>query len=538
MAPAGPVPDPDLLALMPLSAREVLLIGDEGCGGLAATYAARNPAARISHCEAGETPAGHGYDLVVMTRMPQDPAGLGALAARVAPGGHLLVVAANRGHWTGLRALLRGDEAPPGHTPEELHKILEDQGFRVRRIKMPAASGDASARPWAEAAGGLAPLAGVDAGALRQLLSANRLIAVATRADAALPRPLRLHQVVLVPHFMDVRTALPAAALMAEPSLYVTQRKRDLALPPGPPGIVIVQRPRISDPALMLALIARAQAAGWLVVVEYDDDPALVARVRGDHDRPDIYRQNLSLAHAVQTSTPYLGACFRALNDEVAVFANVAGELAPPRPAPRPGQPLRVMYGALNRPGTAAIAAALAPAIAAQPGMTFEVIHDRPFFDALPAKHKNFSDGLSYGAYLGMMERSDVVLMPLAGLPDERGKSDVKWIEAARSGAVAIASAPIYAKTIRDGETGFIARDPADWAPLLIRLAGDPDLRARVAARARAEVAAHRMMAGQVAARRDWYLDLWARRHEIFARALHRHPALAAAIARATTTPG
>ena len=41
---------------------------------------------------------------------------------------------------------------------------------------------------------------------------------------------------------------------------------------------------------------------------------------------------------------------------------------------------------------------------------------------------------------------------------------------------------------IRDGETGFLVREPAEWEAALDRLVGDATLRERVAAAARADV--------------------------------------------------
>ena len=102
---------------------------------------------------------------------------------------------------------------------------------------------------------------------------------------------------------------------------------------------------------------------------------------------------------------------------------------------------------------------------------------------------------------------------------------------AAALGAIAIGSPAVYEGTIRHGENGFITREPGDWSRLLIELAADPALRNRVAATAWAEVRDSRMMAQQVAARRDWYHDLMMRRDEIFANAIRRSPALVEALA-------
>ena len=156
----------------------------------------------------------------------------------------------------------------------------------------------------------------------------------------------------------------------------------------------------------MLNYVARCQQRGIVVVIEYDDDPSLVARVIPRADVPSIYDHNMSLAHAIQTSTPSLAEQFGRVNTEVAVFTNVAEDL-PPLRAHAPG-PLRVLFAALHRTRTAETAALFAPAIAALPGLEFDVVFDRAFFDALPTDRKRFHNLLPYRDYLALMGRADI----------------------------------------------------------------------------------------------------------------------------------
>lgn len=413
-----------------------------------------------------------------------------------------------------------------GLSQDGLHALLNDAGFVLRRMRARRPDpGGAEAEIWLGALDGLAGATGIDRPRLRQRLLASDFVAVAVRPPDPGP-PLRLHQIELA-RGMDVRTRIPAEALTADPVLNVTTSDRVLTLPDMGPegGVIIVQRPRVSDPERMLDYVARCQRRGIVVVIEYDDDPSLVARVMPRADVPSIYDHNMSLAHAIQTSTPSLAAQFGRVNPEVAIFANAAEDL-PPLRAHAPG-PLRVLFAALHRTRTAETAALFAPAIAALPDLEFDVVFDRAFFDALPTGRKRFHKLLPYRDYLALMGRSDVALMPLEGLPEELGKSDVKWVEAASRSTVAVASPPVYAQTIRDGENGFLARTDDDWSRLLIELGRNPDLRNRVAATAWDQVRDGRMMAGQVAARRDWYLDLYRRRDQLFTDALRRSPALA-----------
>lgn len=543
---------PELLTLMPLSAREVLI---GGSADLAAAYRLRNPVARLTGfgpgpaqdpafdrfvagdpgtLGKGRLAAGKGYDLVVLDGTlgrVRDPAALlRRLHGLIQPGGYLVAANPNIAHWRNFAQLIEGAPAQPGGlTQDNLSDLLKQAGFSLQRMRArrnDAAGTDASA--WLDALDGLAGVSGIEVAALRRRVTASDFVAVASRTPETPPMNLHLTELALG---MDVRTRVPAEALAAEPTLNVVTNRKVLTMPEfgARGGVIVVQRPRVSDPNRMLEFVARCQQRGVVVVIEYDDDPSLVARVIPRADVPSIYDHNMSLAHAIQTSTPVLAAQFGRVNPEVAVFANVAEDL-PPLRTHQPGA-LRVMFAALHRTRTAETAALFGPAIAALPELEFDVVFDRAFFDALPTTRKRFQKLLPYRDYLDLMGQADIALMPLEGRPEELGKSDVKWVEAASRSAISIASPPVYAATIRDGENGFIARSDADWAPLLIRLGRDPDLRSQVAATAWAEVRDGRMMAGQVATRRDWYRGLLARREQLFQDALRRSPALAEKLA-------
>ncbi|MFV0301722.1 MAG: methyltransferase domain-containing protein [Paracoccus sp. (in: a-proteobacteria)] len=541
---------PELLALMPISVRDVLI-----CDGpaLARAYRAKNPTARITAIGAADHDAvdavvkgtvetlpksrlGGPFDLVVVNetlgRLQGPVRLLDRLAARLKPGGHLVMSCLNEAHWSRIRMRLEGQAVPRDALAyEAARELISAAGLVVRRVRGKRQEQPDEAQPLIEGLLRAGQAGGMAEAALKTRLATTHYVVVAMRpvAGARPPAQARIHQVELA-QLMDVRTRLPAEALAAEPALQLTTAFKRHDVPDlGPEGgIVILQRPRMSDPRRLVEYVAACQKRRILVVVEYDDDPALVARVLGRDDVPDIYQLNLGLVHAVQTSTGLLAQQFRRANPEVMAFANVAGDL-PPRRVQRAG-PLRVLFAALNRGRTDEMAALFAPAIAAVPEIRFEVIHDRTFFDALPSPNKHFSSLMRYRSYLDLMGRCDICLMPLEGRPEEMGKSDVKWVEAASRGAVAIASPAVYEGTIRHGENGFIVREPGDWSRLLIELAADPDLRNRIAATAHAEVREGRMMAQQVAMRRDWYLDLLARREEIFAAAIRRSPALASEI--------
>lgn len=588
--------NPELLAMMPLAARSVLEIGcgsgalaarwramnpsaaytgveiSSDVAARASRVIDRVIAADIETLADDEIAASGSLDLIVMgdtLEHLREPERMLARAHHwLAPGGHLLLSVPNVAHWSALAALIRGDwpRRDSGlfdrthlafFTPATLLAALRGAGFIPLRMRARNHLPDpAEAERWIAPLAELAGRMGQDVTAFRARAEALQHVVIAVRpgaADApATPeqggatgpeispdadgtarlQPLRLHQVVLVPRFMEVRTRVPARAMASDPLLVVSQSVQSFAVPANVdlPRVVVVQRPRMAERSRLLDQAAAYLAAGWVTVIEYDDDPRLIARIRGEDDVADRYFQTAALGHAVQTSTPALGRLFQQVSPEVAVFPNAVAELAPTRPL-RTG-PARVVYGALNRPGAADIAAALAPAIDDHPQTHFDVIQDRRFFDALPTARKTLLPHQSYDDYLALLSRADIVLSPLDGRPEELAKSDVKWVEAASRGAVMIASAPVYAASIRHGETGLIAAGLNDWATLLSQVLADPGWQAAMAAAARDEIAGTggaggRMIAHQVASRRDWYRSLWARRASLTEGVLARNPDLA-----------
>jgi len=193
---------------------------------------------------------------------------------------------------------------------------------------------------------------------------------------------------------------------------------------------------------------------------------------------------------------------------------------------------LRVFFGALNRERfSVPVARSLEALLRKYPEVSFEVVHDRAFFDALPTQAKTFHPTLPYDEYLATLETCDIALLPLEGLGGEAFKSDIKWIEAASRGLAVIASPCVYSASIQDGQTGLIAEALDDWSPALERLLAEPELRHSIARAAWTSVADDRMFAFQVETRRAWYASLWDRRAELQQSLIARTPALATLLA-------
>lgn len=85
-----------------------------------------------------------------------------------------------------------------------------------------------------------------------------------------------------------------------------------------------------------------------------------------------------------------------------------------------------------------------------------------------------------------LLGRFDVGIMPLLDGPWERGKCGYKLIQYMAAGIPVVAS-PVGVNTVlvREGENGFLAAEPGQWAAALARLASNPSLRARMGAAGR-----------------------------------------------------
>ena len=542
--------NPELLRWMPLSARDVLEVGC-GEGALAAAYKRRNPTARYTAVEAHAPAAAvasarvdrllaadfeglsdaefdelGAFDLVVMGDVLEhlaDPwRALRRLKGLLRPEGRLALSVPNAGHWSLLSEVMSGRW--PAHdsglfdrthlrwfTLQSLGDMLASEGYAMERARPRLILLDRDkAAAWIPPLAAAAAQAGVDAKAFEQRAQTLQWVVNARPADATGYERLHLHFAAITPDFLDVRMRLPAEAMQSDPSLSVSYVEKDARLPDLPldlPKVAVVQRLALTDPSAVQRYVERAEAGGWVLVFEIDDHPDLIGQVQ----RSDVGRRldwTLRGFHAVQTSTGPLGEALRLRHPELAVFPNA---LLEPPPPPPPHEGVRVFHGALNREGfTRRVASQLGAEAKRLQEAEFVVVHDRAFFDALPAEaNKTFHKAASYADYLALMARCDIVLSPLEGSPSELFKSDVKFLEAGSVGAAVIASPAVYADTIEDGATGLIAASLDDWPRLFDHVVGASDLRARLGRAARRYVDAERRLAPRIASRGAWYRSLW-----------------------------
>lgn len=475
--------DETLVEAVPLTAVRLLHWGPGG-GAFAGAYLSWNPSAEVEvlgeeASAAFADGAGEGLDAVVLGAPPPQDL-LARFAAALRPGGSLVA------RW-------RADEA---------REALAGAGLTLG--------------PPVDAAG---------SGVLR---------ARKTPPGETPPAPLRLEMVAFASYLMDVRTRLPARGLRSAPGLiveYLTPPHTPRPQRRDAPKVLVMQRPGGDTFEGARRRLAYLIARGWLLVMEYDDHPALVAEaMQRPFDPAEMER--FGLVHAVQTTTEPLAEAFRRHNPEVRIFENAVFELAPfPQGPPR----RRVFYGAISRGGFGVeVARALAPVVAEFPDLEFVVLGDSAVFEALPTANKVFEPYLPYEAYLARMASCAVSLSPIEPLPLRDTKSDAKFLDAARAGVVTIASPLIYDRTIRHGVNGLLAERLEDWPALLRQALAEPEQTRAIGRNAWDQVRRERMFARQVPEREAWYRDLWARRAELDASALARIPGLAEAVAAET----
>lgn len=531
--------DHDLLRWIPVDAKRVLEVGRRA-GALAEAFALKHPGAEyVGLVEEGPVTGsvsgytrlvihadGPGGDLKKLGVKPKTvdalvlthvyPAGdIKRLASLLAPGGAVIVAVPNLSYWAYVREILRGRlVVSEGHSQplsrSGVQQWFEQAGLKVADMK----AGSEAQTKRAEADSFLTALkpaldhAGINPQVFAAEANAARFIA---RGGVEAVKPMLLHAMMLQPvaAVNDVRIIQPCDAVGSFPGVrvvletgHVTTGRASLA----EDRVFIAHRPihRYAKPELLKWLVKN----DYVIVTEFDDHPMRW---------PEIEQNNyLSFiaAHGVQTSTEPLGEYFRTHNPEVKVFPNAIAAL-PPLPE-KPAGPVRLFFGALNREEDwAPLLPALNEVLAKAGDAHIDIVHDQKLFDALETERKTFTPTCGHGEYLALLAKADIALLPLEDNLFNRMKSDLKWLEAAATGAVALASPVVYDSVIRHSKTGMMFKTPKEFREQLETLIRDRKLRHKIRAQAYEEVKAKRLLSAQARTRYEWYRSLLARKAEL-----------------------
>jgi SAM-dependent methyltransferase len=554
--------NPDLLARIPVTARTVLEVGC-GAGALGAAFKTINPGCRYvgleQHVEAAAQ-ARRRLDqvltcdvedpTVILPSLPpldaliygdvlehlRDPwAVLARQVPLLADDGLLIACIPNVQHWSVLEQLLRGQWplADDGlfdrthlrwFTRSGVEQLVACCGLTLVELQPRVLQPD-KAEAFVKRLEPALPSLGLERQSLLAGVMPLQYVVTARRR----PRPpLQLDAMTLRPQvgMVEVRMAQPLRAVASRGGIGLRLRHDTLSLlpPDSPlPRLLIWQRPRLRRPEALDQLRGLIRK-GYVVVVEYDDDP----------DRWPAIAEHGHLAfrgvHAVQVSTEELASRIRVHNPEVAVFRNALYALPPPRAAAQDrGRPLRLFFGALNREADWApwMETLNATLLEAPERWQVEVVHDRAFHDALQVPGRRFTPTCDYATYRRRLQGCDIAFLPLADTPFNRCKSDLKAVEAAGHGLALLASPVVYGESLRDGGGGRLFSTPLELRQALQDWQQDPGSARAMGERGRCWVASCRLQHHQAAAREAWYRDLWERRAELTAALLRRMPELA-----------
>jgi tetratricopeptide (TPR) repeat protein len=222
---------------------------------------------------------------------------------------------------------------------------------------------------------------------------------------------------------------------------------------------------------------------------------------------PQLARQ----ADCLQLATAALETQFAALNPRRAVFPSQLWDA----PAPTPARPTdRVVIGwagaRAERNDLLVALPALAGVLERHPEVRVAIMGDPELsatLSSLPAARVSFMPAGSLERYHRFLEGIDIGIAPLASTPFNRCSEDLRFIEYAAHGVLAVcADLEPYRGVVRPGQNGFLFRDGAELETVLERVLAEAELRAAIPARA-ASTATERLERRHVAARLGFYLS-------------------------------
>lgn len=315
------------------------------------------------------------------------------------------------------------------------------------------------------------------------------------------------------------RTFAPGRALAERPGVHVVnvdQAHRKLPRILEGADVLVVNGVCSAD---LLGVIEQRRRAGRTTVFEINDD---VQDVQDENPLAGFFRQpeNVRLfrrlakqANAVQYSVPELERLYGSLNPKGRVFVNQVASVPPLRAARADGL-VSVGWGgsAGHYEDLAEVAPALVRFVRQEPRVVLELMcSDRiwQLFDALPVERKRRTPVGSLEQYYAFVAGLDVGIAPNRDRGFNRARSDVKFLEYAAHGAVAVVSrlAP-YLASVKHGDNGFFFEDSAGLLQVLGALVNDDAERQRVRERAHQYVAQHRVQAAHAAERLQFYAEL------------------------------
>ncbi|HYQ14291.1 MAG TPA: glycosyltransferase [Polyangiaceae bacterium] len=315
------------------------------------------------------------------------------------------------------------------------------------------------------------------------------------------------------------RTFAPGQALAALDGVHVVNvdlAHRKLPLIVEQADVLVINGVCSAD---LLSVLARRRQMGRLSVFEINDDvQAMQASnpLAGFFAQPEnirLFRRLALFSDAVQYSVPELQRVYGELNGRGRVFLNQV-VAPPPLREPSGSETVNVGWGgsAGHLADVAEVAEVLMDLVRARPQLTLQLMcSDKiwQLFDALPNDRKQRTPVGSIEEYYAFVSRLDIGIAPNQDRGFNRARSDVKFLEYAGWGAVAVVQRLTpYLDSVEHGENGFLFGDTTELRALLERLVAEPEERQRVRERAHRYVVEQRRQAEHAAERLAFYEEL------------------------------
>jgi tetratricopeptide (TPR) repeat protein len=275
----------------------------------------------------------------------------------------------------------------------------------------------------------------------------------------------------------------------------------------------------VADPDL-LPIIAARRRQGRLTAYEltehpYAPPPRQAELPRRDSDliarslRPLLARQS----DCVQFATEALEAQLGTLNGRRAVFPSQLWEAPPPPPLRRID---RVVIGwggpRAHSDDLRGVMPALVGIMDRHPEVELAVMGDpavQPLLASLPADRVSFRRWGRLVDYYRFLDTLDIGLGPLSSSPYDRCRGDIRFVEYAAHGVLAIcAELEPYRDVVRPGNTGYLYRDVAELETVLERALAEAEMRTAIPARAARYVATERVERAHAPTRLGFYLSI------------------------------
>jgi hypothetical protein len=235
---------------------------------------------------------------------------------------------------------------------------------------------------------------------------------------------------------------------------------------------VLVIARQTPDPDKFKAFVQAMHQMGTVVVLDWDDSPNFHPVFHKGTKWEGLTNsawQSLAYADACTATTPDLRDHLRQVNPRAYWLPNL---IAPQMwwedvPSYRPTQvTVGVMGGDSHDADWKSVLPELWPRLAERyPDLHFVVVGYRPdwLLSLLPSHRLTSFGWSSIFDYPKLVKFIDVGLAPLTDTEFNRMKSPIKWQEYTLAGATVVASPVMYNTWIMHGQTGLIARTPAEW---------------------------------------------------------------------------